>query len=86
MVMIASARSKNASMTSSSRSWQRCSRLKALCQALCPLDVPALPGLDGCLVFLTGDLAGLWRPVTPQAPDDQEGRFFESVLIARPGY
>lgn len=28
----------------------------------------------------------LWRPVTPQPPDDHEGRFFESVLIARPGY
>ena len=31
-------------------------------------------------------LLSLWRPVTPESPDDQEGRFFESVLIARPGY
>jgi hypothetical protein len=33
-----------------------------------------------------GLLISLWRPVTPESPDDQEGRFFESVLIARPGY
>ena len=31
-------------------------------------------------------LLSLWRPVTPRSPDDQEGRFFESVLIAPPGY
>jgi hypothetical protein len=31
-------------------------------------------------------LLSLWRPVTAESPDDQEGRFFESVLIARPGY
>jgi hypothetical protein len=31
-------------------------------------------------------LLSLWRPVTPDSPDDQEGRFFESVLVARPGY
>jgi hypothetical protein len=37
-VLIASAKSKNASMTSSRRSQQRWSRLKPLCQALGPLD------------------------------------------------
>ena len=31
-------------------------------------------------------LLSLRWPVTPEAPDDQEGRFFGSVLIARPGY
>lgn len=30
-------------------------------------------------------LLALWRSVTPQSPDDQDGRFFDSVLIARPG-
>jgi hypothetical protein len=33
-VVMVSARSKKASMTSSRRSWQRCSRLKVLCRAL----------------------------------------------------
>ena len=31
-------------------------------------------------------LLSLWRPVTPESPDDQEGRFFASALIARHGY
>ena len=31
-------------------------------------------------------LLSFWRPVTPQSPDDEEGRFFESALLARPGY
>jgi hypothetical protein len=30
-------------------------------------------------------LLSLWL-VTPESPHDQEGRFFGSVLIARPGY
>jgi hypothetical protein len=33
-----------------------------------------------------GLLLALWRPVTPASQEDQEGRFFESVLLARPGY
>jgi hypothetical protein len=42
---------------------------------------------DGALVGQWKlDPLALWRPVTPESPDDQEGRFFESVLIARPGY
>jgi hypothetical protein len=41
---------------------------------------------DGHTFTASSLLLSLWRPVTPQAPDDQEGRFFGSVLIARPGY
>jgi hypothetical protein len=41
---------------------------------------------DGHAFTAPSLLLALWRPVTPQAPDDQEGRFFESVLIARRGY
>lgn len=26
------------------------------------------------------------RPTTPETPDDKDGRFFESVLLAQPGY
>lgn len=37
--------------------------------------------------FTTPDLLlAFWRPTTPETPDDQDGRFFESVLLARPGY
>ena len=53
--MIVPARPEKAPITSSRRSWQRCSLLKALCQAL---DGPALPGLDGCLLAFMGDLPG----------------------------
>ncbi len=31
-------------------------------------------------------LLALWRSVVPEGDDDQDGRYFESVLIARPGY
>lgn len=31
-------------------------------------------------------LLSFWRSTTPESPDDDEGRFFESVLLARPGY
>jgi hypothetical protein len=31
-------------------------------------------------------LLAFWRPTTPETPDDEDGRFFESVLLARPGY
>jgi len=33
-----------------------------------------------------GLLLSLWRPTVPDSPDDEEGRFPESVLVARPGY
>lgn len=29
---------------------------------------------------------GLWRGTVPESPDDPDGRYFESVLIAGPGY
>ena len=41
---------------------------------------------DGHAFTAPSLLLSLWRPVTPESPEDQEGRFFESVLIARPGY
>lgn len=28
----------------------------------------------------------LWRPTVPESGEDDEGRYFESVLVARPGY
>ena len=31
-------------------------------------------------------LLALWRSVVPEDDDDPEGRHFESVLVARPGY
>lgn len=31
-------------------------------------------------------LLALWRPTLPQSDDDEDGRYFESVLLARPGY
>jgi hypothetical protein len=31
-------------------------------------------------------LMAFWRPIEPETPDDEDGRFFESVLIAQPGY
>jgi hypothetical protein len=34
----------------------------------------------------TGLLLALWRQVSPDSPADQEGRFFDSVLVAQPGY
>ncbi len=40
---------------------------------------------DGQVFTAPGLLLSLWL-VTPKSPDDQEGRFFGSVLIARPGY
>lgn len=27
-----------------------------------------------------------WRPTVPEDPEDEEGRYFESVLVAAPGY
>lgn len=31
-------------------------------------------------------LLALWRPVVPEGPDDPEGRYFESALVATTGY
>jgi len=40
---------------------------------------------DGHAFIAPGLCLSLWRS-TPESPDDQESRFFESILIARPGY
>lgn len=31
-------------------------------------------------------LIALWRPTLPEGPDDDDGKYFEAVLIAKPGY
>lgn len=41
---------------------------------------------QGCAVTAPDLLLALWRPVVPEGPDDPDGRYFESALIARPGY
>lgn len=40
----------------------------------------------GRAVTLPELLVALWRPTLPETPEDPEGRHFESVLVARPGY
>ncbi|MBT9257686.1 hypothetical protein KMZ30_19100 [Phycicoccus sp. KQZ13P-1] len=41
---------------------------------------------NGCSVTATELLLALWRPTVPESDQDEEGRHFESVLVARPGY
>lgn len=41
---------------------------------------------QGRAVTVPDLLLALWRPVLPEGPDDPEGRYFESVLLAKPGY
>lgn len=41
---------------------------------------------DGRSVTAAGLLLALWRPTVPESAEDDEGRYFESVLVARPGY
>lgn len=37
--------------------------------------------------FTASDLLlAFWRPTTPETSDDEDSRFFESVLLAQPGY
>lgn len=31
-------------------------------------------------------LLSFWRSAAPESPGDEEGRYFDSVLVARPGY
>src|SRR5882757_2130949 len=52
-VLLVSARSKKASMTSSRRSWQHCSRLKVLCRALVrhALGAGVVPALSSRVVM-----------------------------------
>jgi hypothetical protein len=45
-----------------------------------------LPEEDGHLFTAPDLLLSLWRPTAPEGPDDDEGKYFESVLIAKPGY
>ena len=40
---------------------------------------------DGHAFIAPDLLLAFWRPTTPETPDD-DGRFFERVLLARPGY
>ena len=41
---------------------------------------------DGHSVTAPGLLLALWRSVVPDDDNDPDGRYFESVLIAKPGY
>jgi hypothetical protein len=41
---------------------------------------------DGHSFIAPSLLLSLWRSGAPEGPDDREDRFFDSVLIARPGY
>ena len=41
---------------------------------------------DGHALTAPDLLLSFWRSTTPQSPNDEEGRFFESVLLAQPGY
>ncbi|HEV3380320.1 MAG TPA: hypothetical protein VG142_05010 [Trebonia sp.] len=42
---------------------------------------------DGGLSAVAPDLLlALWRGVLPESPEDEDGRYFESVLVAAPGY
>ena len=41
---------------------------------------------DGHSVTAADLLLALWRSVVPEHDDDPDGRYFESVLVAAPGY
>ena len=41
---------------------------------------------DGCSVTAPDLLLALWRPMVHESAEDEDGRYFESVLVARPGY
>lgn len=41
---------------------------------------------EGLNVMAPDVFIGLWRSVTPEESSGEEGRYFESVLIATPGY
>jgi hypothetical protein len=41
---------------------------------------------DGLRVVAPSLLISLWRGTLPEGSDDEDGRYFESVLIAEPGY
>ena len=41
---------------------------------------------EGLLVVAPELLMSLWRPVLSEDDDDEDGRYFDSVLVAAPGY
>ncbi|MHA7132598.1 hypothetical protein [Oerskovia turbata] len=41
---------------------------------------------EGASVVAPDLLLALWRPFVPENPDDEDGRYFSSVLVAAPGY
>lgn len=41
---------------------------------------------DGLNVTAPEVFIGFWRNVLPMGPDDENGRYFDSVLVAAPGY
>ncbi|MEV8389270.1 MULTISPECIES: hypothetical protein [unclassified Streptomyces] len=41
---------------------------------------------DGLNIAAPDVFIGLWRSMLPENPDDADGKYFESVLIAAPGY
>ncbi|MCX5093836.1 hypothetical protein OOK36_34120 [Streptomyces sp. NBC_00365] len=41
---------------------------------------------EGLRVVAPSLLISLWRGTLPESPEDEDGRYFESVLIAEPGY
>lgn len=51
-------------------------------RAVTPVEVHE----DGRRVVAPELLLALWRAVLPEGPDDEDGKYFESVLVAAPGY
>ena len=47
---------------------------------------PVVEEEDGHAFTAPDLLVSFWRPTVPETPDDEEGRYFASVLLARPGY
>lgn len=41
---------------------------------------------DGLRVLAPDLLLSLWRATLPEGPHDEDGKYFESVLVAAPGY
>jgi hypothetical protein len=41
---------------------------------------------DGLRVLAPNLLLSLWRGTLPDGPEDEDGRYFEAILVAAPGY
>ncbi|MEU4351731.1 hypothetical protein [Streptomyces sp. NPDC023838] len=41
---------------------------------------------EGCSIIAPSLLVALWRPFVAESEHDEEGYYFQSVLLARPGY